>query len=223
MPTVLYLPRRHRRRLLFPPGLLALAGLLWLGCMAVPKMVGPTQYMKEISFFSLQAPAFPFGGFPTSQEVEDFGPWKSITLSNSPWAEYFDMKIVESASLSLAEEQAEHRALRVYFNEFTSYNTFIGLCDLCSRLGIKRYWVDWRKHPYSFNLLGNIPSDHNYSSFVCGTSDQSLLPVKSFNELAKEWLMDVAAVNWRNTWLLLLLLTALSARKLRRQWRAVAS
>ena len=27
-----YLPRRRRRPLLFPPGLLALAGLLWLGC-----------------------------------------------------------------------------------------------------------------------------------------------------------------------------------------------
>ena len=30
-----YLPRRHRRQLLFPPGLLALAGLLWLGCVAL--------------------------------------------------------------------------------------------------------------------------------------------------------------------------------------------
>ena len=31
----LYLPRRHRRQLLFPPGLLTLAGLLWLGCVAL--------------------------------------------------------------------------------------------------------------------------------------------------------------------------------------------
>ena len=30
-----YLPRRHRRKLLFPPGLLAMAGLLWLGRVAV--------------------------------------------------------------------------------------------------------------------------------------------------------------------------------------------
>lgn len=30
-----YLPRRHRRPLLFPPGLLALAELLWLGCVAL--------------------------------------------------------------------------------------------------------------------------------------------------------------------------------------------
>jgi len=30
-----YLPRRHRRPLLFPPGLLALTGLLWLGCVAL--------------------------------------------------------------------------------------------------------------------------------------------------------------------------------------------
>ena len=35
----LYLPRRHRRQLLFPPGLLTLAGLLWLGCVAL----GPWQ------------------------------------------------------------------------------------------------------------------------------------------------------------------------------------
>ena len=30
-----HLPRRHRRRLLLPPGLLALAGLLLLGCLAL--------------------------------------------------------------------------------------------------------------------------------------------------------------------------------------------
>ncbi|OWP62965.1 hypothetical protein CDA63_11305 [Hymenobacter amundsenii] len=32
------LPRRHRRPLLLPPGLLALAWLLWLGCVAVPQV-----------------------------------------------------------------------------------------------------------------------------------------------------------------------------------------
>ena len=30
-----YLPRRHRRRLLLPPGWVALAGLLLLGCLAL--------------------------------------------------------------------------------------------------------------------------------------------------------------------------------------------
>ncbi|SHK86727.1 hypothetical protein [Hymenobacter psychrotolerans] len=35
----LHLPRR-RRPLLFPPGLLALAWLLWLGCVALPQMRG---------------------------------------------------------------------------------------------------------------------------------------------------------------------------------------
>ena len=34
-----YLPRRHCRRLLFPPGLLALAGLLWLGCVYITQNV----------------------------------------------------------------------------------------------------------------------------------------------------------------------------------------
>ena len=38
-PMHFYLPRRHGRQLLFPPGLLALAGLLWLGCVAL----GPWQ------------------------------------------------------------------------------------------------------------------------------------------------------------------------------------
>ncbi|MET4107049.1 hypothetical protein [Hymenobacter sp. UYP22] len=215
---MLYLPLPHRRYrpLFFPPGLLALAGLLWLGCVAVPRIVAPTLHVMEVAFPAIHVPASSFGGFPTPQQVEDFGPWKIITLSSNPWAAYFDMKTIESASLALAEEQAEHRALRVYFNESTSYNTFIELWDMCSRLGIKRYWIDWRKQPFSFNLLGNIPPDPNYPSFVCGTSSQYLMPVKSFSELAEEWFKDVTAIDWRNTWLLLLLITALSTRKLTR-------
>ena len=35
-----YLPRRHRRKLLFPTGLLALAELRWLGCVAVGTWLG---------------------------------------------------------------------------------------------------------------------------------------------------------------------------------------
>lgn len=235
MPATLYLPRRHRRHLLFPPGLLALAGLLWLGCVAVPRVVRPTPHVMEVAFPPLHIPANSFGGFSTLQQIKNFGPWQSITLSGNPWADYFNLKIVESASLSFAEKQAEHRALRVYFNESTSYNTFIELLDMCNRLEIKRYWVDWRKLPFSFNLLGNIspaPS-YNYPLLVCGTSymnnssDQYLKPTKPYIEVVEEWITEswAAAFSpvWRNPMLLLLLLTALSAWKLRRQWRAAAS
>ena len=43
-------PRRTRRRLLLPPGLLALAWLLWLGCVAVPQLRGmKRQTVMQIS------------------------------------------------------------------------------------------------------------------------------------------------------------------------------
>ncbi|RSK42176.1 hypothetical protein [Hymenobacter perfusus] len=224
MPAALYLPRRHRRHLLFPPGLLALAGLLWLGCVAVPRIVRPTQYVKEVVFFPLHVPADSFGGFPTPQQIEDLGTWQSITLSGNPWADYFDVKIVENAGLLLAEKQLQHRALHVYLNASTSYNTFIQLLDIPNQLGIERYFIDLRKMPYSINLLGNIPHP-NYPSFICGT--EYMKPIKPFSEMAEEWITEswatVFAPDWRNTTLLLLLLTALSIRQLRRQWRAVAS
>lgn len=216
------LPRRRYRALFFPPGLLALAGLLWLGCVAVPRIVGPTQHVMEVAFPALHAPAGSFGGFPTPQQVENMGPWRSITLSGNPWTEYFDMKIVENASLSLAEEQYQNRALHVYLNESTSYNTFIRLRDMCNRLSINRYWVDLRKLPYSFNLLGNIPHPGyptpDYPTMVCGTSNQFLKPTKPYIEVVEEWITESWAVVlspvWRNTWLLLLLITALSIRQL---------
>jgi hypothetical protein len=224
MPATLYFPRRHRRHLLFPPGLLALAGLLWLGCVAVPRIMGPTQYVKEVGFFPLHVPADSFGGFPTPQQIEDLGPWKSITLSGNSWADHFDMKIVENAGRSLAEKQPQHRALHVYLNESTSYNTFIQLLDIPNQLGIERYFIDLRKMPYSINLLGNIPHP-DYPSFICGT--QYMKPIKPFSEIAEEWLTEswaaIRSPTWRNTILLLLFLTALSAWKLRRQWRTVVS
>jgi len=222
--SYLPLPRRRYRALFFPPGLLALAGLLWLGCLAVPKLVRPVQYVKEVGFFPLHVPVGSFGGLPTPRQIEDLGPWTSITLSGNQWADYFDVKIVENAGRSLAEKQPHHRALHVYLNESTSYNTFIQLLDIPNQLGIERYFIDLRKMPYSINLLGNIPHP-NYPSFICGT--EYMKSIKPFSEIAEEWITEywaaILSPVWRNTWLLLLLLTAVSAWKLRRQWQAAAS
>lgn len=68
-----YLPRRHRRYLLFPPGLLALAGLLWLGCVAL----GPWQEaLKLKSVMQLTMPSL----YPHDED----GTFNKTGIDNSP-------------------------------------------------------------------------------------------------------------------------------------------
>lgn len=227
-------PRRYQRPLLYPPGLLALAWLLLLGCGALPytKPPKPKQTILEVTFPKRSGPIGSHFAFPTPQQVKEFGPWKSIIVSGNLGADYFEVRMIESICLSLVEEQIQHRAVQVYMSEPTSYNTFIQLLDIPNRLGIKRYWIDIRKPPFSINLLGNEPPDPGYTPFFCGTSSRIIsqpeaAPKRSFSEAVTEWLAerrnDLYSPDWRNTWLLLLLLSMLSGWQVVRQWRQAAA
>ncbi|WP_460620901.1 hypothetical protein [Hymenobacter tenuis] len=166
------LPRRHHRHLLLPPGLVALAWLLLLGCLALPSII-PRQAVMEIRLFNPKGPQGCLVGFPTPQQIDKWGPWQNITVSSNEWAGYFDMRMVESVCLFIKEDIPEQRALRVYFDESTSYNTLIQLLDIPIRMGIHKHWLDLRRPPFTFNLLGNDPPIPPHYSFICGTTSTS--------------------------------------------------
>ncbi|WP_139923582.1 hypothetical protein [Hymenobacter sp. DG01] len=227
-------PRRAQHPLLYPPGLLALAWLLLLGCVALPyiKHPKPKQTILEVAFPKPGKPIGSLFGFPTPQQVKEFGPWKSVFVLGNLWADYFEVRMIESICLSLVGEQIQHRAVHVYMSEPTSYNTFIQLLDIPNRLGIKKYWIDLRKPPFSINLLGNEPPDPGYAPFFCGTSSSiisqpEVAPKLSFSEAATEWFAerrnDLYSPDWRNTWRLLLLPSMLSGWQVVRQWRRAAA
>ena len=70
-----YLPRRHRRRLLLPPGLVALAGLLLLGCLALRPW--QERLSKKVAF-ELTMP--PINKSRTTWPVEHFEAYDSLML-----------------------------------------------------------------------------------------------------------------------------------------------
>ncbi|WP_460612473.1 hypothetical protein [Hymenobacter seoulensis] len=162
--------------------------------------------------------------FPTLKQLEAFGAWQDLTVMGNVWSDYFDVRMVESSCLSLTKEQTQGRALRVFVAESTTYNTFIQLLDIAHRLDIRRHWLDLRRPPYTFNLLGNEPRDLRYS-FVCGNgyyqSQTDLKPWRPFSDKVAEWFIDrstdLLTPEWRNTTLLLLLITLLSIWRLGRQ------
>ncbi|MET4107050.1 hypothetical protein [Hymenobacter sp. UYP22] len=229
MPAALYLPRRHRRHLLFPPGLLALAGLLWLGGVAVPKQLQhPGRTALEIALPSLKIPEGILGGFITAKQVERMAPWQSVTVSGCLWTDYFSLRMVEFMCLPLAKSGSERSNVRVYMSQFTTYNSFVTLLDMAQRLHVRRYWLDFRKVPYVLYLPSNesflespiyVSASNIVPPFICGNTS-SFPPVPTRPDVPRVELPAILSPIWRNTWLLLLLLTALSGWKLRRQWRA---
>ncbi|WP_426490955.1 hypothetical protein [Hymenobacter sp. 102] len=222
---MLYLPypRRRYRALFFPPGLLALAGLLWLGCVAVPP--SELSRTKQTILQILIPPLHPskevqqmwYLVYASQREVAQFRPWQTFSLTGNQWADYHTLRLVRYYSKDLQNSRRK-RGVCVSMENATTYASFVYLHNTLQELGIHKYWMDFQHQPYTLYAIENQPS--NYSNWVCG--GYSYAPT-SFETIIR-WLTDrqadFLAVDWRNTWLLLLLLTALSAWKLRRQWRA---
>jgi hypothetical protein len=221
MPTAkLHLPRRHRRPLLFPPGLLALAWLLWLGCVALPQMRGMERPLQSV----LQITAVPLHlneGWPlelpvysSEQQLAAYRNWKTVTFTGNIFNDYFSLSQAKKAAEFVRTDSTFQAGMQVRFANDASYASFVYAIDLLYQQDFKRWWLDIQHHPttlYAF-VKRHTPA---IPIFVCGNLDYrtSLQEPSSSHLLIKFFQPD-----WRNSTLLLLLMTLLSAVQLGRRW-----
>ncbi|MCA8829386.1 hypothetical protein [Hymenobacter pini] len=240
-------PRRRYRALFFPPGLLALAGLLWLGCVAVPRIVPPKKAVMEIAVWSpkmcsvdFDAPssiaakwrASPACLSPTA--LENFRPWYTSQFTGSIFSDYFSLQKTRFIARDLQQKPNQNRGFRVYFAPSATYANFVQLLDLLNQESVSRHWIDLYHLPvtiYSYTekpLEKPLSEEHNdslrdWSCLLCG---DTIPYIPTAFETITHWLKEqwaaILSIDWRNTWLLLLLLTALSTWKLRQQWRTAS-
>ncbi|MBJ6111653.1 hypothetical protein JAO73_21710 [Hymenobacter sp. BT523] len=161
------LPRRHRRQLLFPPGLLALAGLLWLGCV----MLGAHRAQLTLhTVLQLTMPPvsnsdFLWGTMPGMgprmrySELPRFRTWHTVEFGRGGALDSLAAREAESAIRELArvwEAVPAHDGLRVRFGPNARYASMIWVLDLMNRYNVKKYFFDLY-HPrtettfYAFN------------------------------------------------------------------------
>ncbi|MFD1469475.1 hypothetical protein ACFQ48_14700 [Hymenobacter caeli] len=153
-----YLPRRYRRPLLFPPGLLALAGLLWLGCVAL----GPwREWLKLKSVMQLTMPVLPLskhsetGPFilPSSAKVRSMGPWRDNYITGKPEGKAHEYAGITNDVRTMMADSAHHGGVRVRFAPTAHYKDLVFVLDLMNREKSKRYWLDIINKPVTFYTI----------------------------------------------------------------------
>lgn len=225
---LLPLPRRQRRRLLLPPGLLALAWLLWLGCVAVPQLRGVrVQHVMEVTFTPLRPdPALQDEITHSSPAtIAAFRPWQTFAVTGNLLEDYFALRNAQAVFRRLETAPNHDRGIQVRIGQEASYSSLVQLLDWCNVYGMKKYWVDLRHEPttfYTFTTkskpITNIRPHSPPNLIMCGT-------VVEFDNKRESpsWLeakLQLWNSDWRNSTLLLLLLGAVSAYRLGRGWGA---
>ncbi|RSK42175.1 hypothetical protein [Hymenobacter perfusus] len=237
MPAALYLPRRHRRHLLFPPGLLALAGLLWLGCVTMVRIVPPKKTVLEFAAWppkvcsvDSDVPAFvaeAWRGSPAClplTALEKFRPWYTSWFTGSVFSDYFALQNTRFVARDLEQNPDLDQGFRVHFAPQATYNNLVQVLDLFNQENVRKSWVDFYHLPVTMYSYTEKPllEEQSYSSgdFRCLLCGDVMPYIPTTSEVIKRWLAEYRAAIlspvWRNTWLLLLLLSALSIRQLTR-------
>ncbi|QNH61158.1 hypothetical protein [Hymenobacter sediminicola] len=228
----LHLPRRHRRPLLFPPGLLALAWLLWLGCVALPQMRGMgRERVMQLTLAPLQIPYYGVLGtnligkepYFSSLELAAFRPWQEVRFTGNLWNDYFSFQQAQTTVQQLRANPDHDRGLRIQFEPQATYSSLVKLFDLFEVENVKRYWLDIRHSPTTLYTFTTKPSGVSYEdvpAFTCGVSAEQShsVPTPTVWERLAKSLALLHEPDWRNSTLLLLLMALLSVVRLR--WRA---
>jgi hypothetical protein len=180
MTNMLYLPRRHCRPLLFPPGLLALAWLLWLGCAALPQMRGmqprqgamslfiyPANYCVGFDFLPCTDRPMPPLLSPVcypSERLETFRCWQDVVFTGSLWVDYFSYQQLQLALQRVQNTQNFHLnimiGLRVHFSSKATYSSLVYSLDALKRYEAGNYWLDIYRRPTTLYVFISNPSDN---------------------------------------------------------------
>ena len=163
--------RRHRRRLLLPPGLVALAGLLLLGCLALRPW---QERLRRHSWIELRLPPRPVSDliWPTIDREEPcldyktirilkkefryslfphYRQWSTLTIGQSQQADSLAIRRLRTLLHSVgAHPNWGSGGLRIYFTPNAHYSSLINVLDLANRYRLQQYFVDINHQPITF-------------------------------------------------------------------------
>ncbi|UYZ64772.1 hypothetical protein [Hymenobacter weizhouensis] len=234
------IPRRSRRRLLFPPGLLALAWLLWLGCAALPQMRG----MERTYVLQIRIPNSSICNLFTNNPLitrEGIDPFcysqkrldslfklngYNLFLSGNLWQDYYHYRLASNLAVQPTNRDIY---IRLHFPQITTYSHFVQFFDQLTVNDLNHYWCDMRQDSILLHIV-NLRRYHvrNTNAFLdttrlapilgCGTAvdiEGGRQP-RIVLTLEKTLSTLILSPDWRNSTLLLLLMGLLSLRQLRR-------
>ena len=158
-----YLPRRHRRPLLLPPGLLALAGLLLLGCLALRpwQEQAKTHGVIELTMPIYEArPSFPIIKYllPNPDTLCRQCIWHDANLTGNRMGDSLQHLRIAGYVRAMTTYSVNDGGLRVRLSAAAHYRSMVYLLDLMNRTNIRYFWFDIRHKPMTFYAIRTVPN-----------------------------------------------------------------
>ncbi|HEX8326189.1 MAG TPA: hypothetical protein VF629_01525 [Hymenobacter sp.] len=176
-----HLPRRHRRQLLFPPGLLALAGLLWLGCVAVGTLreklakrsiitlfVPPTHPDSDNFLFHKPSPLALSTG-----ELNKFRAWRDVYFNGQSHNDSINLLKLDRAVIYMQAHATADNGIRVCFGPQAKYVNLVATLNSMLKYGVQKYWLDVKHQPtafYAFTTKPDVKRPESEFTNFCGTN-----------------------------------------------------
>ena len=155
-----YLPRRHRRRLLLPPGLVALAGLLLLGCLALrpwqelAKVHGVIQLTVPIYEAHPHLPTIRFLVPNPDTMCERRFRYQALLNGNATHDQRQYRRIV-AAIRAITSDNKHNGLVCVQLASTARYENMVAMLDLVKRMNLHQHWFDFTRKPTSFYIFSS--------------------------------------------------------------------
>ena len=220
----MYLPRRHSRRLLLPPGWVALGFLLLLGCQA---LLTHRRQMRLPNVMQLQMlPWKPSKGdtwsvpvYGSKVELNNFRPWRDAEFTGAPINDFANAAFTETAIKAIKADTSQAGGVRIRFGQHAAYSNLIRVLDMMNYLNQKRYWLDIRHNPTTLYAITNkpLPASAYVSVFVCGTPNYiESYTIPPVEPVFWQRLMDLWHRDWRPSAMLFAVIVSLSCYQVAR-------
>jgi hypothetical protein len=167
----MHAPRRHSRRLLLPPGWVALGFLLLLGCQA---LLAHRRQLRQESMLQLTMPYTEAQAKKRHQEGVSYSVmfymplsyvstrrnWHTAQLIGKPMNDFINIELVEKAVRTIQADTSHVGSVRVYLHPGASYASLVYLLDMMNRLNQREYWFDIEHQPATFYIVTRKRSPH---------------------------------------------------------------
>ncbi len=217
-------PRRCRRRLLLPPGWVALGFLLLLGCQALQPWRGQLRLWNMLQV--TMPPLKPVDGMPWNHvvyrsplQLNHFRGWHEVKLAGQLLPDFLSFNQLEAAIRVVQLDTLHAGGVRVRFGPQATYANLVQVLDCMLYTGQRKYWWDIRsKHTVFYAITEKwvppTPSSRPLL-FICGTRNATFHLEDSPTEPA--WwtaMKELSQPVWRGTLFGWMLLAGLSFRRI---------
>jgi hypothetical protein len=160
----MYTLRRHYRRLLLPPGWVALGFLLLMGCRLLlidrARLLPENALQLTMPVLAKIAAAHDDTSVPQYfsnplTSIKTATRWQDASLIGKPISDSINEATVEALVRAIKADSGHARGVRVHFGQAATYGSLVALLDMMLRLEQHKYWLDIEHRPMTFYVIND--------------------------------------------------------------------